>query len=246
MTAKPNPISEEVKKPETTQPVASNEKKPEVVSSTKSSSPQENKETQETQEQINWRKFREVKEKEESDRKAKEKEAEAEALKKALDAVINRNTPSKEKEEETEEDEIQRRVDDAIGRREAQRDAERKEKETKEAPIKIRQTFPDFDKVCSQENVDYLEYHHPEAFEALKVMPDSLEKWSKVYNAMKRYIPNTNASKDAAKAERNLNKPQSISSGLAQTGDASPIMALSEERKRDNWQRMNRRMKGLE
>ena len=170
-----------------------------------------------------------------------------EEIKKALDAVISKSSIGiNQSQEAPEEDEIQKRVDESIRRREAQLDQERRERERKEEPIKIRNTFPDFDKICSQENVDYLEFHHPEAFEALKVMPDSFEKWSKVYNAMKRYIPNTNASKDAAKAERNLNKPQSISSVLAQTGDSAPITSLSEERKRDNWSRMQRRMKGLE
>ena len=205
-------------------------------------------ESTETQEQINWKKFREVrekerKEKEESDKKAKEKEQEAAALKAALEAVLNKTQNSAPPETNEEEDEIQKRVDEAIRKRDAQNEQARVARERAEEPAKLRQTFPDFEKVCSQENVDYLEYHHPETFAAFKAMPDSFEKWSRVYNAMKRYIPNSDASKDAARAERNLKKPQSMSTGLTQTGDTQPIMGLSEERKRDNWKRMQESMR---
>lgn len=201
----------------------------------------------------NWRQFREQrakerKEKEESDRRALEKEKEAAALKAALEAVLNKNpiTPQSNEEETSEEDEITKRVRQEIAKTYQEQERKRNERERAEEPEKLRKTFPDFDQICSQSNVDYLEYHHPEAFDALKTMPDSFDKWTKVYNAMKRYIPNSNAAKDSAKADKNLKKPQSMSSALTATGDSQPIMSMNEQRKRDNWSRMQRVMKGME
>ena len=243
MTASPNPTTtEEIKKPETV--IAQPQTQPEKKENDKTP------ETQETQEQINWKKFREVREKErkakeEAERRAKEKEEETQALKAALEAVLNK-PQANQTQELSDEDEIEKKIQEAIKKNDEQKDRQRRERERSEEPVKIRQTFPDFDKICSTDNVDYLEYHHPETFAALKSMPDSFEKWTKVYNAIKRYIPNTEAAKDAKRAEANLKKPQSMSSGLAQTGDQSPIMALTEERKRDNWVRMQRKIKGLE
>jgi len=207
--------------------------------------------TNETPDQINWRKFREVrdkerKEKEVSDIRMKAKEEEAEALKAALEAVLNKPQPNQSNSEPQEEDEIQKRIDAAIHKRDIKYQQDRAQEDLKNQPAKLKGIFPDFEKVTSQDNVDYLEFHHPEAFEALRAMPDSFEKWSKVYNAIKRYIPNTNASKDAAKATKNLLKPQSMSTGLAQSGDASPIMALNAQRKSDNWARIQRTIKGVQ
>ena len=107
-------------------------------------------------------------------------------------------------------------------------------------------TFSDFKDVYTQENCDYLEYHHPELFAALKDEPDSMQKWTKVYNAMKRYIPNAASSnKDMKKAERNLSKPQSMAvGGVTNTADQAPKM-LNDKVKQDNWRRMQARIKGL-
>jgi hypothetical protein len=62
---------------------------------------------------------------------------------------------------------------------------------------------------------------------------------------LKRFIPNTNAGKEAAKADKNLSKPQSMSvPGMSATGDTAPVK-FDDQRRADNWARMQRVMKGI-
>ena len=108
----------------------------------------------------------------------------------------------------------------------------------------MQSTFSDFNQVCSQENLDYLQYHYPEVAAGFKHAPDTFETWANIYKAMKRFVPNPDSKKDQARIEKNLAKPQSMSvPGSTQTGDHAP-MDLSEKRRQDNWQRMQRVMKG--
>ncbi len=219
---------------------------------------QEVKETKQTQEQvetpaqINWRKFREQreierKEKEAIERKYKEKEQEALALKNAMEAVLNKNTysaPQTEEREETEDERIQKKIDQALQARERALEQQRAEQEKALLPKKLTDTYSDFNQVCSQENIDYLEYHYPEIAQAFENQPDSFNKWANVYKAVKKLIPNHNSAKDEKKAQQNFNKPQSMSvSGVTQTGDNAPKF-LDERRKQENYERMLRVMKG--
>lgn len=212
---------------------------------------------EETQEQINWRKFRQVREQERkekiaAERKAAEKEAEAAALKAAMDALLNKNQPSNQtqaqnawgEEEETEDQRIQKKIDAALMARERQYEEERRRKEQQEYPQKLAETYRDFNEVCSSENLDYLEYHYPELAKPFKYMPDGFDKWSSVYQAVKRFVPNTNTKGDHDKMHKNAIKPQSISVPAGrQTGDGAPSY-LDDKRKADNWARMLRIMKG--
>lgn len=206
----------------------------------------------------NWAEFRaqreiERKAKEEADRRAEQKAAEAEALRQALEALTNKpannhqiNQPYPQDIEESEEEKIERKVQEAIKREREKFEKERKEREHQETPLKLRQHFSDFDKVCTTENLDYLEYHYPEVAAPYAQLPDSYEKWAAVYKAVKRFVPNPDSHKDAQKIEKNLSKPASISApGVAQGGTALSSSMLSEERKAANWQRMQRAMKGL-
>jgi hypothetical protein len=220
----------------------------------------ENKEKEpESGENINWKKFREQREKERKEKLAieednRKKAEEVAALKAAMEAVLNKPAASAPinadySENITEEQNIQNQVKKAVAealeseRRE--REKERLERERAEFPQRIAAAFPDFQEVCSSENIDYLEYHYPEVAAAFKGLPDSFDKWANIYKAVKRFIPNSKSNKDAAKAEKNFNKPQSMSiPGLTPTGDSAPIN-LDEKRRQDNWQRMQRIMKGV-
>lgn len=210
----------------------------------------------ETQEQINWKKFRqqreiERKQKEEAEKRAKQKEEEAAALKAAMDAILNKQAPTQQnysqntyEEEETEDQRIEKKVKTALEAEKRRVDEERRQKEHAELPNKLVSTYKDFNQVCSEDNLDYLEYHYPEVASAFKHVPDSFDKWASVYQAVKRFVPNTDSKKDQNRAEKNLNKPQSMSiSGVSQTGDSAP-MQLDEKRKSDNYARMQRVMKG--
>lgn len=209
----------------------------------------------ENQDQINWRKFREQREldrkaSEEAHRRASEKEAEASALKAAMESLLNkRSTNSVENGsqlvDEDEDTRIQKKVNIAIAEREKIADEHRRQREMAEYPQRLAQTYTDFNQVCSQENVDYLEYHYPEIATAFKHMPEGFDRWSSIYKAVKRFVPNTAGKKEQIKIEKNISKPQAMSTpGVTQTGDSAPVM-LDDKRRADNWARMQRTIKGI-
>jgi exonuclease VII large subunit len=210
----------------------------------------------------NWRTFRENRDaerkaKQESDRIAKEERARADALKAALEAITNKpsnnhqvNESASGYSEESEEDRIQRRIEETVSKRleqERQRyRQEQQEREVQEAPMRIQQAYPDFNQVVTTENCDYLDYHYPELTTPFKYMPDGVEKWSAMYKAIKKFVPNIDSKKDQARANNNMSKPGSLSApGTAQGANAMPGARLDEQRKADNWARMQKTLKGL-
>ena len=211
-------------------------------------------ETQETQEQINWKRFREAREVErkqkiEAEKRAAEKEAEAEALKSALEAIVNKPSQSNSHQindsiQESDEERLKRLIAESLEAQRKKDQIERAQREQEQLPQRLTESYSDFNKVCTTENLDYLEYHYPEIARAFKHMPDTFQKWSDVYQAVKRLIPNPESKKDQSKAEKNLNKPQAMSiAGKTQTGDNAP-QYLDDKRKSDNWARMQKTMRG--
>lgn len=208
--------------------------------------------------QANWRAFREQREadrkaREASDKRATEKAAEAEALKAALEAITNRPSNNRQMNEsdsediaESEEQRIDRRVEAAIKQREVQYEKDRKVKETKDDQKRLIQTFPDYYTVLSPENCDYMDYHHPEITAPFDYMPDGYEKWVAMYKTAKKLIPNSDSKRDSDKADKNLQKPGSISRpGTTQGTGVMPSSRLTDERKAANYERMQRTLKGL-
>lgn len=209
---------------------------------------------------INWRKFREQRKKERAEKEAiekrmAEKEAEANALKAAMDSLLSKQQPAYQsqqtaygyQEEETQEQIIMKHVEAAIAAREQQYQQQQAEREQREYPQRLQQAYPDFNKVVSQENLDYLDYHYPELSQPFQDLPEGFKKWDAIYKAVKRFVPNhASAQKDAAKAQSNLQKPQSMSSTTGSqmsTGPGSAI--LSRERRQANWERMQKTLKGV-
>lgn len=202
-----------------------------------------------------WQKFREAraqerKRAEELARQSEKNAQEAAALKAALEAIVNKPVQQQQNSydysEETEEQKIEKKVTEALAKREAEYERQRKEKEHQEFPQRLQSNFTDFNQVCTTENLDYLEYHYPEVAEAFKNAPDGYNKWAAVYKAVKRFVPNIDGKKDVKRAEANLAKPQSISSSVASTGGQGVgAVRLDDSRKRANWERMQRQMKGL-
>lgn len=206
--------------------------------------------------QANWKAFREQREaerkaKEEAERRHAEKAAEAEALKAALEASLNRPQRGYQNErnediEESEQERIDKRVKAIIAERESEYEKERESRERQEAPNRILQAYPDFKQVVSVENCDYLDYHHPELTAPFKYMPEGYEKWQAMYKAIKKFVPNSNSKADEKRVEKNLNKPGSISStGATQGTGAMPSARLDDSKKAQNWERMQRLLKGL-
>lgn len=212
----------------------------------------------ESSKDINWKAFKQAREverkqSEEIAKQAKKSQEEAIALKAALDAVLSKpeRNPRNEHEnienEETEDQRIDKRVNEAIARREAENEKKRREIENQEYPTRLSRDYKDFDQICTTENLDYLDYHYPEIAQAFAYMPQGYDKWSAVYKAVKRFIPNTDSKKDQSKADKNFNKPQSASSpGMTHSSDNAPTHRLDDKRKAENWARMTQRMNKLD
>ena len=207
----------------------------------------------------NWKIFREQRKKdrdlrEAAERRAQEKESEAAALRAAMEAAFAKESRSEsrskryeEDEEETEDQRIEKKVQAALAARDRQYEQDKYQREQKEYPERLKKSYSDFDSVVAAENLDYLEYHYPEVAAPLKRLPDGYDKWSDIYRAVRKFVPNaTSAKKEAAKAEANLTKPKSISStGVTQPGEAKGAHILSEEKRAANWERMQKTLKGL-
>lgn len=207
---------------------------------------------EESIDQINWRKFRQERDKErkekiESDKRLQEKQREAAALKEAMEALLNKPTvpQTAQEEEESEEQRIDRRVAKALDEKDKQYKAEQYKREQQELPQKLSREHPDFNQVCSQENMDYLEYHHPRIWKVFKNSAGDFDAWSGLYDTVKKLVPTPDSRKDSNRIEKNLSKPQSLSTpGMSQTGDHAP-MNLTDQKRKDNWARMQRIMKGV-
>jgi hypothetical protein len=216
----------------------------------------EKKAEETSQESLNEKNFKEFREgrkqdrkiREEAERRAAEKEAEASALKAALESLVNKpqsTVPYQTNEpmDETEDQKIQRKVEQVLVEREKAREEQRRQEEIRTYPQKLANEFKDFSQVCSEENLDYLEYHYPEIAAPFKRLPDSYDKWADIYKAVKRFVP-SDGKKEQKKAEKNFSKPQSMAvPGATPTGDTAPIY-LDDKRRADNWARMQRVMRG--
>lgn len=201
----------------------------------------------------NWKQFREERAAErkqlELEKKQRiEREKEAAALKAALEAALSKPEPAKEQpqyEDLTESERIRKEVDAAVEERLRQVELQRQQQEMANLPNTLKKSFSDFDSVCSTENLDYLEFHYPEVANAYKYMPDGFDKWSSIYKAVKRFIPNVDGKKEAARVDRNLAKPQSPSiPGVTQAGQPTAPITLTEQKRMENWERMQRVLRG--
>ncbi len=210
-----------------------------------------------TEEDPNWKAFREARKKDRAEReaaekRASEKEAEAAALKAAMEAAFAKSSqqPSYQNEyqaEESEDERIEKKVQAAIAQREGAAEKTRREREKAELPNRLLQAYPDYNQVVSEENGAYLEYHHPELYRSLLRQPENFDTCSDIYKLVKKFVPNsTTAKRESAKADANFAKPKSISStGLTQNTQTSSSNILSEDRKAANWARMQATLKGL-
>lgn len=207
---------------------------------------------------VNWKRFREQRkkeraEKEAAERRAAEKEQEVIALKAAMEAAFSRQQPSAAPvdqygyaQEETEEQRIDKKISAALAARDEQYRREAAQREAQEYPQRLKHVYPDFDQVVSQENLDYLDYHFKEVSNPLQRLENGYDKWADIYRAVKKFVPNhANAKKDAARAEANFNKPKSMSSMGAEAPMAQGAPMLSKDRRAENWERMQKTLKGV-
>ncbi len=213
----------------------------------------------------NWKAFREARKIDRelmkaAEKKAAEKEAEATALKEAMEAAFARNAPSQQAQQqyygmnqteipdETEDQRIEKKVNALLAQKEQQFAKQQQEREQIELPNRLKRDFPDFDKVCSQENLDYLDYHFPEVSRPLDRLPQGYERWHDIYHAVKKLIPNqANVKKDMARADNNMNRPKSISSATQTPPGENTKQSWQEmeQRRSANWSRMQKILKGV-
>lgn len=201
----------------------------------------------------NWKKFKEQREVErkqfaEVQRLRDEEAARAEAYKAALDALVNKpqHAPTVSGDIDMEEERIQRKIDEAITKRDAKLREEEKKRAATELPQRIARECPGFDQVCTTDNIDYLEFHHPEISNAIKYMPEGFDRWNTIYQNIKRHVPSVDLKKDNKRLDQNLSKPQSISAPSTLQGTTPQgAHVLSEERRAANWERMQKQLKGL-
>lgn len=207
----------------------------------------------------NWRAFREARkkdraEREAAERRANEKEAEATALKAAMEAAFSKGSSLQPpvnqygyQEEETEDQRIEKKVQAALQKRDQDYRAEAEQREVREYPVRLQKTYGDFNQTIAQENLDYLDFHYPEVSRPLQRLNNGYDKWSDIYLAIKKFVPNnTTAKREATRADINQSKPKSISSiGLTQPQAVPGNHILSEDRKAANWARMQSSLKGV-
>ncbi len=229
----------------------------------------DNKQTEDTtkapsiEENPDFRAFREGRKKDRAEReaaekRAAEKEAEVIALKAAMESAFSKSAPTPQayqnyygtsgETEETEDQKIEKKVNELLAKKEKQYQQQQQEREQREYPTRLSRELPDFGSVCSQENLDYLDYHYPELSRPLQRLPEGYDKWHDIYYAVKKLMPNSlNAKKDAQKAEMNSNKPKSISSPQMTPSGEKSSMSMNdiEVRRAENWARMQKTMKGL-
>lgn len=239
------------------------------LSQKKIENPDQKPETKEPEspEDPNWRAFREARkkdraEKENAERIAAEKEKEVAALKAAMEAAFSaKSAPSPaayqqyygmnqgyDQPEENEEQKIERKVNELLEKKEQQYKKQQIEEEQRTYPKRLMRDLPDFGQVCSQENLDYLDFHYPEVSRPLQRLEEGYDKWHDTYHAVKKLIPNhATAKREAIRADINSNKPKSISStGSSPTGEkAREGWQDTEARRAENWARMQRTMKGV-
>lgn len=203
---------------------------------------------------VNWQRFREEKERDRKARLEAEKEAErrkqeVEALKAALEAVVSKPQLSNLNEygqsEETDDQRVEKLVKAAIEKERERARQEDIKRETEQLPKRINQDFKDFNKVVTEENVDYLEYHHPEIANAFKYMPEGYDKWASLYKTVKKLIPNMDKQQDIKKIEHNLKKPQANVPNITDQAPQMQGWKMTEQRRMENWRRMQEDVKSF-
>lgn len=218
----------------------------------------------ETTESPDWRAFREARKRDREERQAAERIAaekakEVEALKAAMEAAFTaKSSPTpqayqqyygmNQEPEETEEQRIERKVNEMLSKKEQQYKQEQEEYERREYPNRLLREMPDFNQVCSQENLDYLDFHYPEVSRPLQRLGEGYDKWHDTYHAVKKLIPNhSTAKREAIKADINANKPRSMSSmGPSPTGERSrETWQEVEARRAQRYAEMQRTLKGV-
>lgn len=169
---------------------------------------------------------------------------EIEDLKIALQAVADRKESSNYFDDSADQNKI---IEDRVEKILSQKDSERRKREDEDRfrreSLEIKNQMPDLIEVCSQENIAYLEYYHPEIAIPLSKMQDGFEKTKLAYQAIRKHVKMNK--KEAQKIESNLSKPKSVHSPLSnETQKEESSGHLSDKKRNEVWNKMQRLISG--
>jgi len=105
-------------------------------------------------------------------------------------------------------------IKDVLNKNKEEERQRQSDRERKEMPNNLQKRHTDFKEIVHQENLDYLDYHYPDIAGALAHLPEGVEKWSSIYNTVKKLVPNVGKG-DARRLDQNSQKPQAMTSTSA-------------------------------
>lgn len=229
------------------------EEKDEVVAETQQSNQVEQ---QESDQDRNWKAFLEKRKEEqkileaerEKNKRLEEEKARSqktiEEMKEAFKALVEKKDDSPyESEEEEYKKKLRQEFEQLYEEKEKTRLARQKMEELERERMEIQKNMPDLMEVCSQENLAYLEFYHPEIAVPIGKLPDGFEKTKLAYQAVKKHVKMS--TKEKEKIEKNLSKPRSVHSPHSdETQKESSSGYLEEKARNQVWEKMQRLISG--
>jgi len=115
------------------------------------------------------------------------------------------------------------------------------------AEARLKASFPDLEKVVSDENLEKLKQADPDLMASIQYNPDPYSQYAAAYKAIKRQgiYQEDKFAADREKAERNANKPRPLTSVSPQQGDSPLSKAnafanapLTDELKKKYWREL--------
>lgn len=176
----------------------------------------------------------------ERDRRTKE----LEEMKLAFQAVVDKKEPEYSYDQDVDQNKlIEEKVNQIISKREQERLAREEEQRRAREIQEIKEKMPDIEQVLSPDNLAYLEFYHPKMARLIAKMPEGLDKIKETYEAVKEFVKMP--TKEKEKIDKNLGKPKSVHSSVSnesQKEESSGV--LSDKRRMETWQKMQRLISG--
>lgn len=209
----------------------------------------------EDEKERNWRAFLD-KRKEEQEELKKEKERSAqlaqenarrskeiEDMKVAFSALLQKNNDPVYEDDDDTGKKIKEEVERIINQRDEQRAKAEEQRRIDEERKVIKRDMPDLLEVCSQDNLAYLEFYHPEIAIPLSKMQDGFEKTKLAYDAIKKHVKM--GKKEEKLIEKNLSKPKSVHSNVSnESQQEGSSYSMSDSKKQQVWNKMQRLISG--
>lgn len=207
-------------------------------------------ETKETSQEKNWKAIRDKQER-------LEREYEKERQKREEYEQLLYKQLTKPKEELKEDDEIESIADDDwLTKKQSQKlaqklateavkkalEEDRRQRSEQELPYRLKNQYPDFENVVTEDNVKQLRAQEPELAQALSQIHDKQAQAIAAYKYIKSFIPKAAEQTDyKERVEKNSKKPGSLSAvGSSSLSQATGFeKGLTPELRKQLWQEMN-------